>query len=78
MMDLNYNVTYMGADEDGMPLPAVRADDGRYHVVGCLLASAHSDKKKEWTSVAASWGQREGRSLFLCAQSPSMSLAGAV
>jgi hypothetical protein len=46
VLDLLSNVAFMGTDRDGLPAPAYRADDGRYHVVGTLTTAPPTTLKK--------------------------------
>jgi hypothetical protein len=46
VLDLLSNVAYMGTDGDGLPAPAYRADDGRFHVVGTLTTAPPTTLKK--------------------------------
>ncbi len=39
VLDLLSNVAFMGTDEDGLPSEAIRAEEGRYHVVGSLTVA---------------------------------------
>jgi hypothetical protein len=40
------NVAFMGSDSEGIPTPAVRAGDGRYHIVGALTTAPPTALKK--------------------------------
>jgi hypothetical protein len=46
VLDLLSNVAFMGTDGDGLPAPAYRADDGRFHVVGTLTTAPPTTLKK--------------------------------
>jgi hypothetical protein len=46
VVDLLSNVAFMGADGDGLPTEALRAEDGSYHVVGSLTVAPPSLIKK--------------------------------
>jgi hypothetical protein len=46
VLDLLSNVAFMGTDGDGLPVPAYRADDGRFHVVGTLTTAPPTTLKK--------------------------------
>jgi hypothetical protein len=46
VLDLLSNTAYMGTNEDGLPLPAFRADDGSYHVIGTLTTAPPTTIKK--------------------------------
>jgi hypothetical protein len=39
VLDLPSNCAFMGTDSAGLPTEAVRAEDGRYHVIGCLTVA---------------------------------------
>ncbi len=46
ILDLLSNVAFMGSDSEGIPTPAVRAGDGRYHIVGALTTAPPTALKK--------------------------------
>jgi hypothetical protein len=46
ILDLLSNMAFMGSDMDGIPTPAVRAGDGRYHIVGALTTAPPTALKK--------------------------------
>ncbi len=46
VLDLLSNCAFMGTDSAGLPTEAVRAEDGRYHVIGCLTVAPISCIKK--------------------------------
>ncbi len=46
ILDLLSNVAFMGSDSDGLPTPAIRAGDGRYHIVGALTTAPPTALKK--------------------------------
>jgi hypothetical protein len=46
ILDLLSNIAFMGSDTDGLPTPAIRAGDGRYHIVGALTTAPPTALKK--------------------------------
>jgi hypothetical protein len=46
VLDLLSNSAYMGTDVDGLPLPAERAGDSRYHIPGSLTTAPPTILKK--------------------------------
>jgi hypothetical protein len=46
VLDLLSNCAFMGTDTSGLPTEAVRAEDGRYHIVGSLSVAPVSCAKK--------------------------------
>jgi hypothetical protein len=70
-MDLLSNTAYMGTNEDGLPLPAIRVGDGGYHVIGSLTSAPPTTqeylgpvlgiRQKNWWGLGWSW----------CAQLPA-------
>jgi hypothetical protein len=42
------NTAYMGTNDDGLPLPAYRAGDGSYHIIGTLKTTPPTTIKKPW------------------------------
>ncbi len=46
VLDLLSNSAFMGSDTFGLPTEAVRAEDGRYHIVGSLLVAPISCAKR--------------------------------
>jgi hypothetical protein len=46
ILDLLSNMAFMGSDLEGLPTPAVRAGDGRYHIMGALTTAPPTALKK--------------------------------
>jgi hypothetical protein len=46
VLDLLSNLAFMGSDSDGIPTPAVRAGDGRFHIVGALTTAPPTALKR--------------------------------
>ncbi len=51
IMDLLSNSAYCGTDDNGLPMPPFRGEDGTYHVQGMLVASPPSMIKKALQSL---------------------------
>ncbi len=46
VLDLLSNSAFMGSDSNGLPTEAVRAEDGRYHIIGSMSVAPISCAKK--------------------------------
>ncbi len=46
VMDLLSNLAFMGTDVDGLPTPAIRSGDGKYHIQGSLTTAPPTVLKK--------------------------------
>jgi hypothetical protein len=46
VMDLLSNLAFMGTDMDGLPTPAIKSGDGRYHILGSLTTAPPTVLKK--------------------------------
>jgi hypothetical protein len=46
VLDLLSNLAFMGTDMDGLPTPAVRSGDGKYHILGSLTTAPPTVLKK--------------------------------
>jgi hypothetical protein len=60
VLDLLSNLAFMGTDMDGLPTPAVRSGDGKYHILG-LLTTAPPTVLKKNLGALCSFGCRSKR-----------------
>ncbi len=61
VLDLLSNLAFMGTDMDGLPTPAIRSGDGKYHILGSLTTAPPTVLKKPWSSVFLWQTQQKGQ-----------------
>jgi hypothetical protein len=68
VLDLLSNAAFMGTDDDGLPTPASRAGDGRYHIIGSLTTSPPTALKRLWPTATVCAGSSMAAKYFWSVQ----------